>query len=382
MRQGLMPSMLTVAHACSMAAGIFLAATFVMAAALLSPVATAQPAEIDWRSALILRFDPQEGGDGTYLKRVADELESGWIADAGPAAVAVGPIFASARALAQAAPASDIPDNGSEYGAIDPSLGSDDDFALLAAAARQANVPVILHLHTAGAPDAYAHIAAWAVEFGMRHFVLHDGDEEDVRALRAALGAAGVDRGWIAGTSPDAEAAVDAIIENVAATELMDDAALTALYAQAAQRRAASPKPVITSAAVAPTASAELVARLLLHPGALEIVLEHAPNANGSAAWHRIAAFRARHPAIGRGDHVDLANNTFAFGRTSDDPLVDDRIVVVLGASNNTTVNVSRIFPDNTLLSDALTGRTAFVSFGMASFDAGPEGIILIEEIR
>ena len=369
-----------IAGACSKAGTVFIA-IILAASAPLTPTVLAQSAEIDWRTALILRFDPTGGGDGTYLKSVADAIESGWIGEAGITAVAVGPIVAPPRALAQAPAASDVPETGSALDSIDPSLGSAEDFARIASAARQAKLPMILHLQAAGTPDAYARLAAWAAETGTRHFVLYEADDEDVGALRAALQAVGVERGWIAGTSTDAAESSDALVGNLAPADFGNNAALTAEYALAAERSAAALRPVITSAAVPPGVSVESVARLLLYPGALEIVLEH-PDADGSGVWQRIAAFRARHPAIGQGEHVDLANNTFAFGRTYSDPLVEDRIVVVLGASSSTTVNVSRIFPDNTLLSDAMTGQTAFVSFGMASFDPGSEGIILIEEVR
>lgn len=361
-------------------AAIFVAVSALAGSMLLGPAAAAQSADIDWRSALVLRFDPAGAGDGTYLKGVVDVLESRWIGEAGITAVAIGPIFPAEETIAQAAPASDVM-KPTTFGAIDPSLGSAGDFGAVVAAAGEANLPMILHLRAPGTPEAYARLAAWASETGTRHFVLYEAGEEDVRTLRAALQAAGVERSWIAGAGPDDGTPFDARIERMAAIELEDDGAMTAAYAQAAQRRDTSPKPVITSAAILATASAESIARLLMHPGPLEIVVDPA-NSREGAPWQRIAAFRVRHPAIGGGEHVDLANNAFAFGRTSADPLVDDRVVVVFGASNNTTVNVSRVFPDNTLLSDALTGRTAFVSFGMASFDAGSDGILLIEEIR
>ena len=95
----------------------------------------------------------------------------------------------------------------------------------------------------------------------------------------------------------------------------------------------------------------------------------------------RILGFRARHPAVASGSHVQLINNVYTFQRSIDDPRRKDAVVVVLGASGRTTVNVSRAFADDALLRDAMTGRTTFVSFGMAIFEADPSGVLLIEEM-
>lgn len=95
----------------------------------------------------------------------------------------------------------------------------------------------------------------------------------------------------------------------------------------------------------------------------------------------RIIEFRYRHPAIAAGEHVPLVNSAYAFLRSLDQSRRKDAVIVVLGASGRTTVNVSRAFADDALLRDAMTGRSTFVSFGLAIFDADPSGIILIEEI-
>ena len=95
-----------------------------------------------------------------------------------------------------------------------------------------------------------------------------------------------------------------------------------------------------------------------------------------------ILAFRSRHPAVVSGNHVQLVNNVYTFQRSIDDPRFKDTVVVVLGASGRTTVNVSRAFADDALVRDAITGGTTFVTFGMAMFDADPSGVVLIEEVK
>lgn len=105
-----------------------------------------------------------------------------------------------------------------------------------------------------------------------------------------------------------------------------------------------------------------------------------APDAAVLAHWQKLGRFRRRHPAVGAGAHQRLPGQTYAFARTYRDGRYDDRVIVVLGAEGRTTVNVARLFADDTLLRDAYTGRTAFVSFGMATFEADPAGVILIED--
>ncbi len=161
-----------------------------------------------------------------------------------------------------------------------------------------------------------------------------------------------------------------------------DPPALSGLFADRlaswADRVTSSSRPVIT-ALPRSSASQPPDALLLLLPGSL-LVAASPSEQSSSELWNRILAFRKRHPAIGIGEHEVLANSTYSFARTLTRRKVVDAVIVALGASGKTTLNVSRIFPDNTLLRDAVTGSTAFVSFGMATFETDPSGVILIEE--
>ncbi len=371
------------------------------------PPASTQPVKIDWRSTLIFRFEPAvhapAADDGAnYLASIADWLESGWIAESGAGAVAIGPLFAP------------DPQSETKYAAIDPSLGTAADWMRLISEARRTNVVVAVHVNLPGSLNAYARLAEWAAESGVRHFIVESVGKNDVSALRAALDATLSGTSWIAGTStahgdpsdtggsaldavpadtkpgaldavpadagvasPDA-ARFDALIESVSIDDLGDDASLGALYKRFARRSAAAQQPLVGSVSFLP-GSGHLIARVLMLPGALLVTTTAVPP-DSSEFLRRICAFRARHPAISRGDHVDLVNNTLAFARTAADSGMNDRVVVVLGALGKTTLNVSRIFPDNAMLQDALTGNTAFVSFGLATFEAGPSGVILVEE--
>jgi hypothetical protein len=99
--------------------------------------------------------------------------------------------------------------------------------------------------------------------------------------------------------------------------------------------------------------------------------------------WGPYLAFRANHPAVGRGIHQRLEGQAYAFYRglrTSRD--TTDEVVVVLGAEGTTRVKVSRVFDDDTLLRDVLTGKIALVSYGQVTFQAGPSGRLLIEVVE
>ena len=96
----------------------------------------------------------------------------------------------------------------------------------------------------------------------------------------------------------------------------------------------------------------------------------------------KILDFRYRHPAIASGEHTPLVNSSYSFQRVLNASPSIDAVVVVVGAEGRTTVNLSRAFPDDAYLQDAMTGRTAFVSFGLATFEADASGILLIEEMK
>ncbi len=99
-------------------------------------------------------------------------------------------------------------------------------------------------------------------------------------------------------------------------------------------------------------------------------------NTNVQNHWQRLGQFRRNHLAVGGGTHQRLSSSPYTFSRT----LNDDRVVVVIGASGNTSVNVSSLFPNGTELRDFYTEAVATVSNGSVTFSAHSNGIILIEE--
>lgn len=97
--------------------------------------------------------------------------------------------------------------------------------------------------------------------------------------------------------------------------------------------------------------------------------------------WKKIGQFRKRHPSIGAGSHTKLLTSPYTFKRTLARSDAQDEVIIVVGASGNVTVNVSSIpsWTDGTLLKNAYSGQTATVMSGSVTFNAGSNGVILIE---
>ncbi|WP_455715850.1 starch-binding protein [Anaerosporobacter sp.] len=97
------------------------------------------------------------------------------------------------------------------------------------------------------------------------------------------------------------------------------------------------------------------------------------------AHWQKLGQFRDKHIAIGAGQHKLINSSPYTFSRTYDENGITDGVIVVVGASGATTVDVSSVFGDGTLLTDYYTGAQAKVSNGKVTFTAGTNGVILIE---
>jgi len=98
--------------------------------------------------------------------------------------------------------------------------------------------------------------------------------------------------------------------------------------------------------------------------------------------WQKMGQFRRHHPSIARGAHQKLSDLPYAFHRHYAYGGLTDDVIVVLGARGRTQLNVSHIFPSDTVLRDAYTGNIAMVSYGLVSFSPDEKGVILIEEVK
>ena len=99
------------------------------------------------------------------------------------------------------------------------------------------------------------------------------------------------------------------------------------------------------------------------------------------ALWTSVGAFRGAHPAVARGGFDLVQESPMAFHRGVRLGMDKDQVVIVTGAEGRTRLNVAIVWPDDTVLRDAMTGSVAFVSFGQVSVTAHPSGIILLEEV-
>ena len=98
--------------------------------------------------------------------------------------------------------------------------------------------------------------------------------------------------------------------------------------------------------------------------------------------WSKLGQFRARHPSVAAGVHEQIKGNPYTFYRGVRIGANVDEIIVVMGATGRTQLNVRKYFPDDTILRDAYTGKISMVSFGEAAFEAGENGVLLLESVQ
>lgn len=92
--------------------------------------------------------------------------------------------------------------------------------------------------------------------------------------------------------------------------------------------------------------------------------------------WQKLGQFRRNHLSVGAGTHQKLSDSPYAFSRSYE----GDRVVVAIGASGSTTLQVGGIFADGTDLRDFYTGNVSTVAGGIVTFPAHSSGILLLEE--
>ncbi len=101
--------------------------------------------------------------------------------------------------------------------------------------------------------------------------------------------------------------------------------------------------------------------------------------------WQKVGTFRNNHIAVGAGQHQQISANGsatgYTFARTYDDGEIVDGIVATLFAQANKTIDidVSSVFSNGTVVTNAYDGSTATVTNGKASFNTGANGTVLIE---
>lgn len=107
------------------------------------------------------------------------------------------------------------------------------------------------------------------------------------------------------------------------------------------------------------------------------------PNSQASktlAHWQKVGQLRNNHISVGAGDHIDIADSPYTFGRIYNKDGYSDKVVCAVGASGTVDVDVSKVFNNGSKVRDAYTGAITTVKNGKATFTAGENGVILIEK--
>lgn len=97
--------------------------------------------------------------------------------------------------------------------------------------------------------------------------------------------------------------------------------------------------------------------------------------------WRALGRFRGSHPAIARGGFDQLQSAPPSFHRGVRIGMTTDQVIVAAQANGRTRINVSLVWPDDSVLKDVMTGKMVFVSYGEVSVTPHPSGIILLEEV-
>jgi alpha-amylase len=106
-------------------------------------------------------------------------------------------------------------------------------------------------------------------------------------------------------------------------------------------------------------------------------------NTDTLAHWQKVGTFRNNHIAVGAGANASLtASDGVAFSRIYDSNGIYDKIAACIGCSSSTnvTIDVSSLWEDGQILTNAYDYTTATVTGGSVTFNSGKNGTILIEE--
>lgn len=101
--------------------------------------------------------------------------------------------------------------------------------------------------------------------------------------------------------------------------------------------------------------------------------------------WQKVGQFRRDNPAVGAGQQTTLSGQSSgkAFARSWTNPVSGsvNNVVVVLDGTGQVTVKVGGYFADGSNVRNAYDGSIATVNNGTVSFNAGSEGLLLLEAL-
>jgi alpha-amylase len=102
-----------------------------------------------------------------------------------------------------------------------------------------------------------------------------------------------------------------------------------------------------------------------------QAILEH---------WQKLGQFRAAHPAVGAGEHREIASKYYVFSRTLEQGKTRDAAVVALELpEGKKQIPVGSVFKDGTRLQDYYSGQILLVAEGKVEI-SGSNNLILLAE--
>ncbi|MCF0149298.1 MAG: alpha-amylase [Clostridium sp.] len=98
--------------------------------------------------------------------------------------------------------------------------------------------------------------------------------------------------------------------------------------------------------------------------------------------WQKLGQFRSNHISIGAGEHKMLQSSPYAFSRTYNKNNINDKVVIATEAYDNSEIDVSSVWNDDTKIKDFYTGKKYTVKNGNVNISPNKNGVILLEEVN
>ena len=97
--------------------------------------------------------------------------------------------------------------------------------------------------------------------------------------------------------------------------------------------------------------------------------------------WQKLGQFRAKHPAIGAGNHQMISETPYYFSRSYQNGDFKDLVVIGLDLdSGEKVIDVSKVFQERVMLRDAYSGETATVENGKITINTKFNTVLLERE--
>lgn len=100
------------------------------------------------------------------------------------------------------------------------------------------------------------------------------------------------------------------------------------------------------------------------------------------AHWQKLGQFRTNHISVGAGDHKMIQSSPYAFSRIYSKNNINDKVVVATEVTEESEIDVSSIWEDNTKIKDFYTNKKYTVTNGRILVKPDKNGVVLLEELN